>query len=74
MSHSRGHTEEEYSRQVKGSRACASSGVGVTLGDYATRFSETGRIRELGASLSLPAPINRAGQLSLSQRASVQSI
>lgn len=74
MSHSRGHKEEEYSRQVKGSRACDFSGVGVSLGGYATRFSETGRIRELVTSLFLPAPINRAGQFSLSQRASLQSI
>lgn len=40
--------EEEHNTQVEGYRACDSSAVGVILGDYATRFPETGHI-ESGA-------------------------
>lgn len=36
--------KEEHNKQVKEYRAYDSSAVEVTLGDYATRFPETGHI------------------------------
>lgn len=64
MSHSGEHKEEEYSKQAKGSKACGSTAVGVTLGDYATGFSGTGHVTELCPSPPISASINRARQFS----------